>query len=92
MTDFMKYFFDTFICSDDWTQVNISSDIHRPFESIGITNDDATYSAIVVLNDLSHDEITIKAGESISLNVEVYRLWYKTATAGQTPIIRVVAD
>ena len=87
----MKYYFDTLTCGDDWTQVGIST-VHKPFASIAITNDDETYSAIVVLNDLVESEITIKAGESVSINVDVYRFWYKSGTAGQTPIIRVVAD
>ena len=78
------------LADTDMQSIDLSDDVNKGFKSIAITNDHASYALTIYLNDLANDVITINAGETFSINTNVWRVYYQGAS-GTTPF-RVVAD
>jgi hypothetical protein len=86
----LRYFAGEYTAGSAWAELVIEDDVHRAFKSITVANDDSSNYVLLKINDLSNDELKLPAGEAVSLETPVIRLYYQAPTG--TPTFRVICD
>jgi hypothetical protein len=84
-----RYYAESLTATATWQEKVIVSEPDNAFSSLAISNDDSNPIQIKI-NDLSNDAITINTSEGIELNIEIYKLFYYSASGSAG--FRVICD